>query len=341
MGAGSVFWVPLSVENAVEMQGWEADVVYDPSVINPTGQVAFTPFLSGSALPPDFQEGRVRLGELSAEEPASGDGELAYIEFRALRAGTSQLGLEDTSVLRPDGSPKPHTITNGYVRVAEPVQATPTPTDTPTQTPVPTPTETPSPTATAPAPTDTPTSTPVPEQTKLKLPELGMGAGSVFWVPLSVENAVEMQGWEANVVYDPSVIAPTGQLAFTPFLSGSARAPDFREGRVTLGELSAGEPASGDGELAFIEFMALRAGTSQLDLENTSVFRPDGSPQPHTTTNGYVTVLAPVQPTPSPSSTPTAIPVPTPTDTPTATPVPAPTDTPTRPASPVDTLEPS
>jgi hypothetical protein len=129
-------------------------------------------------------------------------------------------------------------------------------------------------------------------------------------VSLSVENAVAMHGWEADVVYDPSVITPTGQVAFTPFLSGSVLGPDFQESRVTLGEWSTEEPASGQGGLAFIEFTALQAGTSPLELENTSALGPDGSPQPHMTTNGYVTVLGPGQPSPSPTSTPTATPVP-------------------------------
>jgi hypothetical protein len=284
--------VSLSVENAIEMHGWEADLVYDPSVITPTGQVAFTPFLGGTVVGPDFLEGRVALGELDAEEPASGAGGLAFIEFTPLQAGTSLLELEGTSVLGPDGASQPYTTTNGYVTVLEPGQPTPTPTSTPTQA------------ATATAPTSTPTSTPAPEQTGLKLPESNVLAGSAFWVSLSVENATEMHGWEADVVYDPSVITPTGYVAFTSFLSGSALAPDFQEGRITLGELSAEEPASGAGELAFIEFTALGAGSSPLEMANTSVFGPDGFPQPHTTTNGYVTVLEPGQPTPTPTATP-------------------------------------
>jgi hypothetical protein len=292
IGVGSVFWVPLSVEDATEMQGWEATVVYDPDIITPTGYVAFTPFLSGSALATDFQEGRITLEELGAERPASGDGGLAFIEFVALQGGTSLLQLEDTSVLGPDSSPQPHTTTNGYATVFEPGQPTPTPTSTPTQA------------ATATAPTNTPTSTPAPEQTRLKLPELRVGAGSAFWVSLSVENAIEMHGWEADLVYDPSVITPTGQVAFTPFLGGTVVGPDFLEGRVALGELDAEEPASGAGGLAFIEFTPLQAGTSLLELEGTSVLGPDGASQPYTTTNGYVTVLEPGQPTPTPTATP-------------------------------------
>jgi hypothetical protein len=129
-------------------------------------------------------------------------------------------------------------------------------------------------------------------------------------VSLSVENAVAMHGWEADVVYDPSVITPTGQVAFTPFLSGTVVGPDFLEGRVTLGELGAVEPASGDGGLAFIEFTALGAGTSLLHLEDSSVLGPDGAPQPIATADGYVVVLEPGQPTPTPTYTPTADPIP-------------------------------
>jgi hypothetical protein len=161
------------------------------------------------------------------------------------------------------------------------------------------------------------------------LPELGMGAGSVFWVPLYIENAIEMQRWEAVVVYDPSVITPTGQVAFTLFLRGAALAPDFREGRLILRGLSVDEPASGDGWLAFIEFVALRPGTGQLELEDTSVLSPDGSLQPHTTTNGHVMVLESAETTPSPTTMPTPTPVPTPTHTP----------TPTAPVSPVESPE--
>jgi cell division septation protein DedD len=354
--AGTVFSVPLSVENALGMQGWKADVVYDSRVITPTGQVTFTSLLRGLPLGPSFREGLVTLGELSAGEHTSGDGELAFIEFVALQVSASQLNLEDTWVLGSDGTSQPHGRTSGYVSVREPVQHTPSATATPTATPVPsptytatpteaptptatptraptptlTPTGTATPTATASVPTDTPTSTQAPDNTVLTLPGLEVRAGTVFSVPLSVENALGMQGWTANVVYDSGVITPTGHVTFTSLLRGLPLAPDFREGLVTLGELSAAAHASGDGALALIEFVALQVGTSQLGLGDAWVLGPDGTSRPHGTINGHVSVLEPMQPTPSP------------TDVPTATSPPAPTDTatPTPPASPIETPEP-
>jgi cell division septation protein DedD len=273
---------------------------------------------------------------------------------------------EPTATPTPTNTPTP-TPTNTPTPTATNTP-TPTATDTPTPTATETtelPVDTPTPTATAtetteppvdtPTPTPTSTATPVepPDQIALRLPARQEQEGAVFAVGVAIENAVAMNGWTADVAYDPGVILPTGIVTFTEFLNGYDLGPDFEEGIVALGQLSTKETASGDGVLALVEFTALRPGISQLSFGITALLNADGW-QVHVARDGYVTVFPPIL-TPSPthtltltpesSDTPTATPQPSdtptatskPTNTPTATPEPSDTPTATPPISPVET----
>jgi hypothetical protein len=207
---------------------------------------------------------------------------------------------------------------NGVVVVYE----GPTPTATATNTPGP-PTDTPTP---------TPTPTPGGPETVLRLGQFDVAVDTVFWVPVSIENAVSMDGWSVEFTYGPEIIASTNVVNFTSFLNGLPIGPEFKEGRVKLGELG-GPPVSGKGVLAFVEFRALRPGSTALAFGETGILGPTGW-HPHSTQDGGVLVLGD---TPTPTHTPvlpTDTPAPTATDTPvlpTDTPAPTATDTPVLP----------
>jgi hypothetical protein len=316
VAAGAVFRVPVSIENAIDMDGWTVEFTFDPEVIRPTAGVDFTSFLDGDPIGPDFEEGRVSLGELGTGEAVSGDGVLAYVEFTALRPGTTALALGETGILGPSGW-QPHVTQDGVVVVSE--EATPVPpTATGTVIPV---TATATSTST-PEPTDTPTPTPtpLPQQTELRLPALEVADDTVFFVPVEIENAVALEGWTAEFSYDPEIISRTLQVVFTSFLDGDPLGPNFADGTVSLGEYGSEEAASGDGVLAFVEFIAVRPGISELTFGQTGLLGPGGW-QPHGTRDGYVVVIGGVTPppTPLPTDTPT-VPPPPPTNTPTVGP---------------------
>jgi hypothetical protein len=314
---GAVFRVPISIQNAVDMDGWTVEFTFEPELIEPTTVVEFTSFLDGAPIGPTFEEGRVSLGELGVGSAVSGDGVLAYVEFRALRIGSTPLAFGETGLLGPSGW-QPHITENGFVMVYE--GPSPTPTATATATPVPPNT-----------PTPTPSPTPSPE-TLLRLDQFDVARGTLFWVPVSIENAVDMDGWTVEFTFEPAVIAPTTVVNFTSFLDGDPIGPTFEEGRVSLGELG-GPPVSGDGVLAFVEFEALRPGTTVLAFGETGLLGPSGW-LPHVVQNGRVQVLGPTDtPTPTPVL-PTGTPTPTATDTPvppTHTPTPTPTEPPVPP----------
>jgi hypothetical protein len=347
---GTVFQVPVWIENAVDMDGWTAEITYDPEVIMPTTVVEFTSLLVGNPIGPEFEEGRVSLGELGMGVAVSGDGVLAFVEFEALRPGSTSLVFGETGLLGPFGW-HPHVAEDGTVLVLEEPTDTPVPpTATDTPTPVP-PTDTPSPTVTAtdmpvpPTETATPTPTPTPSgpETALRLGQFEVPVGSRFWVPISIESAVEMDGWTVELTYQPGVIAATTRVDFTSFLTANPIGPEFEAGRVSLGELGMGEAVSGDGVLALVEFEALQPGTTSLVFGETGLLGPSGW-HPHVTEDG--TVLVSEEPTPTPTAEtplPTATstevsPVDTPVlppDTPTPTPdLPMPTQTPEPPPPP-------
>jgi hypothetical protein len=236
-------------------------------------------------------------------------------------------------------------------------QPTETPTPTPTETRTPTPTETPTPTATdtgvPPTPTSTPTvtdtvvpptdtATPTPEgaEAALLLGTTEVAAGEVFSVPLSIEGAVSLDGWQIAFGYDPAVVTATTVVTFTGFMTGYPLGPEFGEDTVSLGVFGMGAAASGDGVLAFIEFAALRPGVSALAFAETGLISTSGW-QSHVTRDGSVEVVQgpEVTVTPSPTSSPT--PTPEPSDTPTPTIVPSDTPTPTPQPSNTPTWTPS
>lgn len=257
----------------------------------------------------------------------------------------------DTPTSTPTNTPSPTaTDTPAATDTATPT-ATDTPMPTATDTPMPTATGTLTPTATAtatptatdtPTPTKTATATPSGPETTLSVGRAEVGAGAVFSVPLTIENAVELQAWSAEFTYDPEIITRTEEVTFTSFLTGFPVGPQFVTATVSLGEFSLGETASGDGVLAFVEFMALQPGVTHLTLGATEVTGPEGS-RHHATKDGYVVVIGGVPTSPTPTATPgeapTATSTPSPAPTLTATPSHTPTSTP--PSSPIDTPTPS
>jgi hypothetical protein len=95
-------------------------------------------------------------------------------------------------------------------------------------------------------------------------------------VDLVVEDASDLAGWEAVLVYDPAFLAPT-QLTAGDFLAGSGRVQDVlgpREtvpGRLLIGSYTHGTTptVNGNGVLAHVTFSALSAGRTLVNIDNT------------------------------------------------------------------------
>ena len=93
-------------------------------------------------------------------------------------------------------------------------------------------------------------------------------------VDLVVEEAGNLAGWEAVLVYDPAFLAPT-QMTPGDFLSGSGRIQDVlgpREivpGRLLIGSSTHGTapPVNGNGVLAHITFSVLNTGRTLVNID--------------------------------------------------------------------------
>ncbi|MSP11907.1 MAG: hypothetical protein EXR62_03000 [Chloroflexi bacterium] len=123
---GTEFSVTVVVTGATDLGGYQSDIWYDPAVLEFT-RFENGPFLSStgrSAMPvgPRVgpESGRVALGGfgLDSGQPATGDGILARLFFRARSAGTSELTLRNTQLVDVKAQAKSPSLQSGRVMVA-------------------------------------------------------------------------------------------------------------------------------------------------------------------------------------------------------------------------------
>jgi C1A family cysteine protease len=113
VGVGSVFTLTIGAQNAYNLGGFQTDIRFDPAkaqVITAT----IGPFLgsTGRSVSPlgptiDNTTGRLTLGAFTfgSNRAPSGAGDLAYIQLRAVSAGTLPVTFDQPSVTDPLGNP--------------------------------------------------------------------------------------------------------------------------------------------------------------------------------------------------------------------------------------------
>lgn len=128
-------------------------------------------------------------------------------------------------------------------------------------------------------------------------PALAPRADETFRTDLNVQSAVNLYGFQVDLVFDPTYLTVEA-VELGPFFASSGRqalplGPDLRQaaaGRVTVGGYTLGGPeqpaASGDGVLATITWRAQRPGESRVRLEALRLAGADGKALAATTDAG-------------------------------------------------------
>ncbi len=132
---------------------------------------------------------------------------------------------------------------------------------------------------------------------KIDPPEKTVYLDLPFTADVAIEDAVDLGGFEFDLIYDPTCVAAT-DATLGPFLGSTGRSvgevgPTFGTGSVTYGGYSWGASPgpNGDGVLATVTF---QAGSSECDsalhLQNITVTDTDGNPQTACPEHGLVRV---------------------------------------------------
>jgi hypothetical protein len=189
----------------------------DPS--RPATQIAIGSFLEGWFIHRNAVWNEVGFIEFEAfqpseSQPISGTGPVAFITWRGIGAGASDLTLEAVLLTNSDGNPIEHSKENGRIEV---ISDTATP--TPTKTSPPTDTPTPIPTATD-TPTQMPTDTPSPTHTATPLPTAPPPDTPTF-TPPAVATPTDMPIDTPTPPLTPDYTPiPTSQIVGTVLLQG-------------------------------------------------------------------------------------------------------------------------
>ena len=179
---GQVTTVTLGVENIESLYGYQAEIVFNPAVLEVIDADTSKPGIQlglGSFLQPDFvQQNNADNGageiicvvsQLAPTGAVSGSGDLFTITFRGKAQGLSDIRFTDLKLAKADGMEISVSRQDAQLAVGNLAQPTATPTATSTATATPTAT----PTTTSTAPTATPTSTPAPGQTVIYVVRTG------------------------------------------------------------------------------------------------------------------------------------------------------------------------
>lgn len=123
-GVGQEITVPVYISDVTDLYGADVRLTYDPTILTGVrvdhgyflqpGFVVRQGFYGAPACDPMCA--RYALTQLNPTPPASGDGVLMYVTFRALRPGTTSLTLFAELATR-DGELIPHRATGGVAAV--------------------------------------------------------------------------------------------------------------------------------------------------------------------------------------------------------------------------------
>jgi len=126
-------------------------------------------------------------------------------------------------------------------------------------------------------------------------PEVEILEGNNFRVSINITDVTDLYAWDIWVSFDTSQVNFTGAEE-GPFLRKVGATlwvitVDYENGQVHMGcsLLGTSEEASGDGILAFLNFICLAPGSSTLHLFDTDLYDRDMNPIPHVTVDGNIT----------------------------------------------------
>jgi len=372
---GDIIKATVSVKGFECIAAYQANIKYDPAMLQPVYSDG-TPYDNATAPevgtllckrynPVDMAANDLNNGILNfgraymamSKYRSSGlpekEGSLAVIGFKVLKAGKTNIQLENTSIMKKaicgtllfdwDGCQLA-----GYQVI--PIQtvtisdgtATPTSTPTPTYTPTPTSTSTPTPTPTPPVQTSNR------GEISLTFDKTDAKVGDVIKATLNVKDFVSIAGYQVCIKYDPAVLQPiyedgtpyekysvpeNGDLLQKKFSYTDMAEHDLKNGILLFGRaymnLSAyknsGKPET-TGTLAIIRFKVLKAEPAKVffyespaltnSVEGTMIFDWDGYELANYKVIPVQTInISDGATTPTYIPTPTSTPIPTPTPT--------------------------
>lgn len=171
-------------------------------------------------------------------------------------------------------------------------------------------------------------------------------------ISIDIADVTDLGAYQFTLNFDPAILQLNTAVNHS-YLGSTGRAVsvlgpviDNVNGSVTLGAYTIGSVTgpSGPGTLANLSFTVRANGSSNLTLSDVLLTTSAATPLTMTTTNGTLGTAA-VEPTSTPSLTPTPIatstPIPTPTFTPTSNPTPTNTPIPTITTTPAPTPTPT
>jgi hypothetical protein len=310
------------------LAGFAYNFLFDPAVIHVTainnrlmiaagGEVAAFEIIDADGnggsnsdpLPAVTGNVRVDFGDLSANVE-SGDGVLSRLTIEAVRAGKTDLRLEDhtesvpgVAVFGKDTSIYPlNSLQNSVIAVDQPCGPAPTPL-TAANGGIPTPEPAASATPTGPEGTPAPGTSGAAGSTRLAIDAIPTGntptsmakidpcasanVGDTFPVDVTIQDVNDLLAWEAGVSYDPKVLEVEDRdvklfqsaNAGSKVVDTSAKTPD-NSGHYKVGGFDSADPPapdSGSGVLARVTFKAVGEGTSPVSLAKIDV-NGDGKP---------------------------------------------------------------
>lgn len=138
-------------------------------------------------------------------------------------------------------------------------------------------------------------------------PSTSVVAGSTFAVDVNISNVTDLFAFQFDIGFDPSILSATsitegsflpggGTTFFIPGTIDNIGGTISSNADTLIGAISG---VSGSGTLAVLDFTALAAGTSPIDIANVTLLDSTLSSISSTTTSGAATVTGVTVPEPS------------------------------------------
>jgi hypothetical protein len=138
-------------------------------------------------------------------------------------------------------------------------------------------------------------------------PSTSVAAGNTFAVDVNIANVSDLYAFQLDVGFTPGILSATSvtegsflsSVGTTSFLVGTI---DNTAGTITFNADTLIGPiagVTGSGTLAILDFTALAAGTSPIDIANVTLLDSSISPITSTTSNASAVIRGSVVPEPS------------------------------------------
>jgi hypothetical protein len=274
---GDTFNINITVTNATQLSGWQVGINWDPSLLNysnfvmPSDNVfAYDYPISTSSVSSGNIVAGANLGP-SATHNFTGSGTLAVLTLQIIQ-GVSSGGLRqvqcdlsfegigsDTFLLSGLGSPDFTPISGHYKYTAPP---------------------------------------PPPASLFINPPKVidpTLIAGTQFNISLRIKNATNVNMWQADVLYDNTILNATNvqegdflqSVGTTSFSFTIQQNYNATNGLIQMSCTLTSGGANGQGNLSTITFQVLGLGQCPITLTNVNLLDPYSLPLPFNTANGY------------------------------------------------------